>query len=126
MMQNLSATERLRDAVVELNDEVRWNRMDVAVQRVAPGFQEQFRYSHLQWGQQIQIADTEILGVKADKEKGEATSRIAVKWYDQSTMMIAATTLRQEWKKAGRGFMLMGETVEAGHPGLLTLPAEQY
>lgn len=121
-MQNLSPEVRLRDSVVELNDEARWGRMDIATQRVAPAFREQFRLSHHRWGQDIQIADTEILGVKADSEEGGAVSRVAVRWYDRRSMVLADTVLRQTWQKHKQSFILISEAVESGHPGLLAIP----
>jgi hypothetical protein len=122
IMQNMSPETRLRDSVVELNEETRWGRMDVAKQRVAPGFREQFVLSHARWGSDIQIADSEILGVNADKDDGAATSRVAVRWYDQRTMLLSDTILRQTWQSQKQTYILMSESIESGHPGLLAMP----
>ena len=122
IMQNLSPETRLRDSVIELNDEARWGRMDIATLRVAPSFREQYRLSHLRWGRDIQIADTEILGMKANKDDGGAVSRVAVRWYDQRSMILADTVLRQTWQKHKQTFILISEAVESGHPGLLAIP----
>jgi hypothetical protein len=123
-MQNLSPETRMRDAVVELNEGARWGRMDVASGHVAPPFQPQFKLSHMRWGGDIQIADTEILGMSphTDEEGEGAFSRIAVRWYDQSTMVLADTVIHQTWKKHKQTFVLTNESVESGHPGLLVIP----
>jgi hypothetical protein len=124
LVQNLSPETRMRDAVIELNEGARWGRMDVASGHVAPQFRPQFKASHMNWGRNIQIADTEILGMnpETDEEGAGAFSRVAVRWYDQSTMMLAATVIRQTWQKHKQTFLLTNESIESGHPGLLMIP----
>ena len=124
LLQNLSPETRMRDAVIELNEGARWGRMDVASGYVAPGVRPQFQASHIRWGRDIQIADTEILGMspETDEEGAGAFSRIAVRWYDQSTMVLANTVIRQTWQKHKQTFLLTSESVESGHPGLLMIP----
>ena len=128
LIQNLSPETRMRDSVIELNEGARWGRMDVASGHVAPPFQNQYKLSHMRWGRDIQIADSEILGMNPDTdEEGKgAFSRVAVRWYDQSTMVLANTVIRQTWQKHKQTFILTNESVESGHPGLLVIPeAEQ-
>ena len=128
LIQNLSPETRMRDSVIELNEGARWGRMDVASGHVAPPFQNQYKLSHMRWGRDIQIADSEILGMNPDTdEEGKgAFSRVAVRWYDQSTMVLANTVIRQTWQKLKQTFILTNESVESGHPGLLVIPeAEQ-
>ncbi|UCH29762.1 MAG: hypothetical protein JSV06_01690 [Myxococcales bacterium] len=127
LLQNLSPETRMRDAVIELNEGARWGRMDVASGHVAPGFRPQFQASHIRWGRDIQIADTEILGMnpQTDEEGVGAFSRIAVRWYDESTMVLANTVIRQTWQKHKQTFLLTAESVESGHPGLLMIPEGQ-
>ena len=124
LLQNLSPETRMRDAVIELNEGARWGRMDVASGHVAPGFRPQFQASHMRWGRDLQIADTEILGMSphTDEEGAGAFSRIAVRWYDESTMVLANTVIRQTWQKHKQTFLLTTESVESGHPGLLMIP----
>jgi len=124
LMQNLSPETRMRDAVIELNEGARWGRMDVASGHVAVPFRPQFKISHLRWGQDIQIADTEILGMSpvTDEDGDGAFSRVAVRWYDQNTMVLADTVIRQTWQKHKQTFLLTDESIESGHPGLLVIP----
>lgn len=127
LMQNLSPETRMRDAVIELNEGARWGRMDVASGHVAPGFQPQYKLSHMRWGRDIQIADTEILGMNphTDEEGEGAFSRVAVRWYDENTMVLADTVIRQTWQKHKQTFILTNESIESGHPGLLVIPDGQ-
>jgi hypothetical protein len=123
-MQNLSPETRMRDSVIELNEGARWGRMDVASGHVAPPFRPQYKLSHMRWGRDIQIADTEILGMNphTDEEGEGAFSRVAVRWYDESTMVLASTVIRQTWQKHKQTFLLTNESIESGHPGLLVIP----
>ncbi len=127
LIQNLSPETRLRDSVIELNEGARWGRMDVAAGHVSPAFQNQFRLSHVRWGRDIQIADSEILAVNAHTEDdgSGAVSRVAIRWYDHETMVIAQTIVRQSWQKHKQTFLLTNESVESGHPGLLAIPEVQ-
>jgi len=127
LIQNLSPETRLRDSVIELNEGARWGRMDVAAGHVSPVFQNQFHLSHVRWGRDIQIADSEILAVNAHTEEdgSGAVSRVAIRWYDQGTMVIAQTIVRQAWQKHKQTFLLTNESVESGHPGLLAIPEVQ-
>jgi len=127
LMQNLSPETRMRDSVIELNEGARWGRMDVASGHVAPQFRPQFKLSHMRWGRDIQIADTEIIGMNpdTDEEGAGAFSRVAVRWYDQSTMVLASTVIRQTWQKYKQTFLLTNESIESGHPGLLMIPEAQ-
>lgn len=118
-MQSLSPEERLRDAVMGLNQETRWNRWDIAMQRVAPTYQQQFRAAHAAWGKELQIADTEVTGMTRDSEEKRAISTVTIRWYHQNSMLISDTVVRQTWKKHKQSFLLIDEVIESGHPGLL-------
>jgi hypothetical protein len=124
LMQNLSPETRMRDAVIELNEGARWGRMDVASGHVAPQFRPVFKASHTRWGRDIQIADTEILGMspETDEEGAGAFSRVAIRWYDQGTMVLSDTVVRQTWQKHKQTFLLTGESIESGQPDLLVIP----
>jgi len=122
IFNNVSTEETLRDAVVGLNDEVRWNRMDLATQRVAPTFRTAFSLTHHDWHEGMQIADSEIVHVQVGEDKEDAKAFIKIRWYDQRTMLVSETTLEQKWKKVGRSFVLIAEEVRAGDPRLIQLP----
>ncbi|MDH4281935.1 MAG: hypothetical protein OEV36_04725 [Myxococcales bacterium] len=124
LMQNLSPEVRMRDSVIELNEGARWGRMDIASGHVAPPFRPQYQLSHMRWGRDIQIADTEIIGMnpQTDEEGQGAYSRVSIRWYDENTMVLANTVVRQTWQKHKQAFLLTNESVESGHPGLLVVP----
>ena len=122
VFNNVSATERLRDSVVGLNDEARWNRFDLATQRVAPGFAARYRATHRRWHRDFQIADSEIVNVEIADGRAKATSFVTVRWYDHRTMLLAETTLKQQWRRAANGYVLIDEEVVEGNDRLLETP----
>lgn len=116
---NVSSEERLRDSVIELNDQARWSRIDLALAQVSPELRQHYRASHRGWGRSVRVADTEILGVEVGEDRSEATSTVAVRWYSTSTMTLAETTLHQRWTRDVGGYRLVEETVADGDPRLL-------
>ena len=122
IFNNISTEETLRDAVVGLNDEVRWDRMDLATQRVAPTYRTAFGLTHHDWHEGMQIADSEIIHVQLGEDQEDASAFVKIRWYDLRTMLVAETTLEQKWKKVGRNFVLVSEEVRAGDPRLIALP----
>ena len=119
---SISAESRLRDAVVGINDEARWNRLDLATQRVAPGYRARYRATHHGWHRSFEIADSEIIHVQVGEERETATSFVTVRWYDYASMVLAETTIRQKWQKVRGGFILTEEEVSEGNPLLLEIP----
>ncbi|MEM1418518.1 MAG: hypothetical protein AAGH15_26725 [Myxococcota bacterium] len=126
MLINLTESEKLRDAVNGYNEELRWSRMDLAVQRVDPSHRAAFQVQHTGWGRDIQLADVEVVGMRvADEEIESATSTVTYRWYDQRTLLIAETTVVQTWEKRRGNFFLVTEAHAEGDPGLLAeLPEE--
>lgn len=123
IFQNISPTEKLRDAVIGYNDACRWNRLDLAVLMVDPPLRPKFRAEHHRWGKDIQIADSEILQVQvAGKEHVTAAATVAYHWYDQRGMVIAETVLLQRYEKRKGGYAVIAEEVVSGDPRLLEVP----
>ncbi|MFW6051407.1 MAG: hypothetical protein ACODAU_09545 [Myxococcota bacterium] len=124
LVQNMSAQEHLRDAVTELNEGLRWNRMDVAVPRVAPAYRERFVTAHREWGQSMQIADAELVGVRIEDDRSEAVSTVAVRWYGHATMTVRQAVIEQRWQRLRGGYFLVEERVVRGDPKVLASPPE--
>ena len=123
IFQNVGSEEKLRDAVMGYNDETRWNRMDLAQQRVVPTRRGEFRLRHHRWGREFQIADMDILDVQVSGEDQEnAISIVQIRWYDQRTMLIADTIVAQEWERVTGGYILVDEQVRDGNPTLFEIP----
>jgi len=116
---NVSSEERLRNSVQELNDQARWARIDLALARVAPALQNEYRATHRGWGRAIRVADMEVTGMVVGEDHDDATSTVTVRWYSTDTMMLVETTLQQKWQVAIGGYRLIEERVAEGDPRLL-------
>jgi hypothetical protein len=125
LFQNIAPSERLRDAVVGLNDEARWSRMDLATMRVAAAYRAEWTDAHREWGRRIQIGDVELLDVRIESDSESAVSVVAVSWYSYDTMTLQRTVLRQHWQSTGRDYVLASEEVVEGSPDLLTSSDEE-
>ena len=125
IFQNIGSETRLRDAVSGYNDEMRWYRVDLAQQRVAPRYRNTFRQHHHAWGKNIQLADMDIVHVETSNGDKQAVSLVKVSWYDQGTMLMSHTILRQNWRKVTGGYILLSENVQSGSKRLLEPPPEK-
>jgi hypothetical protein len=122
MVQHMTAQEKLREAVFELTDALRWNRMDVAGHRVAPKYQHRFVEARRFWGRMVQVADAELVAIQMGDDKSEAKSSVAVRWYNQRTMTVHEAVLQQKWERHKRHYFLVDEQVLQGDPNLLAPP----
>jgi len=123
IFQNLSPTEKLKDAVIGYNDACRWNRLDLAVLMVDYPYRGDFRAMHYAWGRDIQIADLDILQVQtAGKEFETAAATVHYRWYDQRAMVIADTVVLQRYEKRKGNYVLVSEEVVSGDARLLEAP----
>lgn len=126
MFQSVTRGEKLRDSVRGLNDESRWSRLDLAGERVLPGYRDRFFQSRARWGKTIQLAEVEITAMrlhqatknKENEEEDLASSVVSIAWYDQTDMTLRQTSLRQQWKSAGTTFVLVDEEIVDGDPHL--------
>jgi hypothetical protein len=119
LIDSISPTVRLGDQVHQLNDEIRWGRVDLAAQRVAPSHRGQFVQSHRAWGTSIRIAEADVTHMQMGLPDGQAASLVTYSWFNERTMELSSTTVRQLWKSEGSGFVLHGEEVIAGDESLL-------
>ncbi|MDQ3033692.1 MAG: hypothetical protein M3Y87_14840 [Myxococcota bacterium] len=119
LIDSISPQVRLGDQVHQLNDEVRWGRVDLAAQRVAPAHRRQFVRSHRGWGANIHVADADVTNMDLGLPDGRAASFVTYSWFDERTMELQSTTVRQLWRGEGEGYVLVGEEVIGGDESLL-------
>ncbi len=125
ILNNLAPTQQLRDRIYLLNDETRWNRIDLASQQVVPSFRHRFIETRREWGHRVAVADTEVSALVIAPDSDSATSMVEISWYDQSTMTLHGTILRQHWAKTAAGFLLDEESVYAGDEELMFSPEDE-
>lgn len=124
MLQNISTGQKFREMVDGVNEEARWNRLDLASTRVHPSYRAAYRMSHREWGDDIQIADSEVTDLQIQDDQDTAQSVVTVSWYRYDTMTLHATRLQQSWERMDGRFLLAGEEVVDGEASLLADPPE--
>ena len=122
IFQNLSTSRQLTDQVYAFNDEIRWARIDLATERVAPDYRTEFVLAHRMWGHDIQIADADMTHVQIADDSETATSLVTFAWYDERTMRLHSTVVQQRWTKTDDNFLLAGEEIVGGDETLLADP----
>lgn len=119
LIDSISPQVRLGDQVHQLNDEIRWGRVDLAAQRVASSHRAAFVQRHRSWGHGVSIADADVTNMDLGLGEGRAASYVTYSWFDEQRMEVTSTTVRQIWRGEGEGFVLIDEQVIGGDERLL-------
>lgn len=119
LIDHVRPENRLSDHVHQLNDEVRWGRIDLAAQRVSASHRSAFLAQHRAWGRNIRIADVDVTQLEVGLPEGRAASTVTYAWIDERTMDVRTTSVRQTWQSTGEGFVLVFEEIVGGEPELL-------
>lgn len=118
-------TYKLNEAVLQLNEGVRWGRLQQVMTRVDPSSRDYFLEAHAQFGREIQISDYEILSSEVDLENGKAEVSVFVSWYRISEMVIHQTTFVQLWETRDRQWLLVAEKHQSGVPLLMSSTSKE-
>jgi hypothetical protein len=108
------AQSDLKDAVLRLNEGIRWGRLQEVMPRVNPENAEQFMKMHEKFGTEIQLSDYELINSTYNEKEKKADVVIRITWYRQSEMELFSTILLQAWEYQGMDWMLMTETYQSG------------
>lgn len=119
MFSNISTAEKFREMVDGVNEEARWSRLDLAAQRVHPTYRPTWAQKRSDWGDQVQIADSEVINLKIHDEDDTAESTVVVRWYRYDTMTLQTTTIEQSWDRVDGRFALSNEEIVRGDESLL-------
>ena len=112
-----------QEAARELTINLRFGRMELVMERVAPAERDTYVASHRSWGSAIRIADVELDGMRL-VSKEEAMVIVRVAWYEPTAQELRVTTLRQTWKESKDDWLLIAEARADGDLGLLGEPRE--
>jgi hypothetical protein len=112
-----TALARAQQTALELNQDLRFGRMELVMDRVAPVVRETFAAQHRAWGGSVRVADIELTGFQPRNERAlEVFVRVA--WYRYEEQELRTTTLQQSWFDED-GWRLTGEKRLDGDVGLL-------
>jgi hypothetical protein len=120
----LSNAARMQEAASDFNTNVRFGRMSLAVEKVAPKEREEFLAHRRGWGETLQLADYELLSAKMVKD-GEAEVVVKYDWYVVTAGDLHTTTIRQTWGDHLGTWLLEREERDAGAMGLFGEPTSE-
>ena len=112
-----SALARAQQTALELNQDLRFGRSELVMDRVAPGTRETFAAQHRAWGSSVRIADVEMTGLQPRNDH-ELDVFVRVAWYRPEEQELRSTTLQQSWRDDD-GWKLTSERRLEGDVGLL-------
>lgn len=124
IFSNMGTAEKFREMVDGVNEEARWSRLDLAMQRVHPTYRSAWRVARTDWGSQIQIADSEVTNLRIEESEEKAQSTVVVRWYRYDTMTLHTSTVQQTWERVGGTFALKEEEVVQGNEEIFFVPEE--
>jgi hypothetical protein len=115
-LANMTPTARFQDAAYTLNDAARWGQVDIAAQYVSPKYLESFVSRHRTWGEDISIADVELVRMQLAEDRQSASSLITLNWYDTHGVTLRSSTIAQRWEAEKGNFRLVEEKLSGGDP----------
>jgi len=115
---NTSNVAKATVAIRDSNAHARFGRMIVAAEMVKADQRDKFLERRQLWGSNVQIADSEILGMTMPK-KDEAIAFVRVSWYRLEDGELRQTTIKQRWVEVKDDFLLASEERAGGDIGLL-------
>jgi hypothetical protein len=109
-----NAREQLRDNVNRFNDAVRWGQYFSAAQWVGEDARGSWLASRQEWGNDVRIADYEVVDTQVLPGGAAATVRVVMSWYRLSESMLETSMLAQRWERVNRDWVMTSEEVVEG------------
>ena len=119
LAQSNGPSRRFHETVLDMNKSTRWGQMGEAAMWVEPTYRAKFVESHQGWGQEIQVADSEVVSVQMAADHEQAVALISYEWYLTSAMTLHTTVVQQRWTEVDEHFLLISELVVKGDERLL-------
>lgn len=119
MGQGNSSAKRFHETVLDMNKSTRWGQMGDAAMWVEPSYRPKFVQTHQRWGQEIQVADSEVVSVQMAPDQDQAVALVSYQWYLTSAMTLHTTVIQQRWTQVDEHFLLVSELVVQGDDRLL-------
>ncbi len=102
----------------QFNFDMRFGRMELAVEQVSAKYQDDFAKKHRMWGGAIHVTDAETVGMKMrGQENADVTVRVA--WYRADEGELKTTLVKQKWHLFPAGWRVEGEERLDGDIGAL-------
>ena len=119
-----TAAARMQAAASDFNTDVRFGRLSLAIEKVAPKERDEFLARRKKWGGHLEIADYELVSAKM---VGNEDAEVIVKydWYELAVGDLHTSRIRQKWRSHKGAWLLEAEALDDGVPGLLGEPIAQ-
>jgi len=116
-----TASKKFSETVENMNKAARWGEIRQAASMVDPAYKAAFTSNHADWGDQIQVADSQVMQLDLAPDQESAVAVISYDWYLMSAMTLHKSVVRQSWTRRPESsdYGLSGEVVVKGDPGLL-------
>lgn len=111
-----NSAEHLRDSVNHFNDAIRWGQHFRAAEWVQADHRNLWLSERRDWGDDLRIADYEVLDTQIGETGRTATVRVSMDWYRLSVGEVESSMLTQQWVKEGRTWVMASEEVTEGAP----------
>ena len=111
-----SSEDKLRDAVNQLNEGVRWGRIQDVLVHIGPSSHQHFLELHKDFGNALQVTNYEVVNTIIDMEQGTAEIGVKLTWYRIDEMEVHETVLSQRWEKHENRWLLTAEAYRSGTP----------
>jgi hypothetical protein len=122
-LANLTPQARFSEAAHTLNDASRWGQVDLALEHVSPRYMARFNERHREWGEEVSIAEVDLVRMQVAPDRKSATSEISLSWFNDGGVMIKSSTISQKWEAEHGKFKLIDEAVRRGDPRVFAEPA---
>jgi hypothetical protein len=108
---------RAQEAVQTFNQDTRYGRAELALERVAASARETFSTHHRDWGDRVRVAEVEVVGIRSAGGP-DVDAIVRVLWYRSDDQELRTTLLKQNWRD-DNGWLLVAEQRLDGDIGLL-------
>ena len=116
-----SPAAQMQTTAIDFNTNVRFGRMELAIEHVAPKEREEFMEHRKGWGSTVHLADYEMVGAHMKSEE-DAEVSVRYSWYRPDQGDLHLTTVRQKWKELKGDWMLVAEARSDGDLGIFGEP----
>lgn len=113
-----SRPARMQEAATEVNLNARFGRMELASEHVAPQGRPAFFGHRKVWGSRVRVVDSELVGVRFEKDESEAVAMVRIAWQPVDDGDLRVTTIKQTFKDIRNGWYLVSEDRAEGDVGL--------
>jgi hypothetical protein len=115
-----TAAQRMQGTASDFNVDVRFGRLSLAIDKVAPKEREEFLARRKSWTGRVEIADYELISAKMmGTENADAEVVVKYDWYELAVGDLHSSKIRQKWHSDKGTWLLVGEALDEGAPGLL-------